>query len=177
MVNPNYFGFMKGLAANEDFLTVLNASQEQLEKQRDMEYVARFLVHTNRGYDGKLDVEEFIDEGIIALAAGGPNSEQEKEFNSTFSLLNAAFASNALKRIDYNVPTGRVGLIAFECIAVGIGSNIAEILETNDPVDFVRQRITAFWQSDEIRDFFAKGTRGTTRIQRTIPFGEEWFRP
>jgi len=70
-VNAAYASFMRQLAQRQSFLTVLAASPDQLEKQRDMEYVSRFLVHTYIEYDRKLDVEEFINEGMIKRNAPG----------------------------------------------------------------------------------------------------------
>lgn len=46
MVNKGYAKFVRELAESDTFLTVLSASDDQLEKQRHMEYVSRFLVHT-----------------------------------------------------------------------------------------------------------------------------------
>jgi hypothetical protein len=39
MVNPGYAQFVRDLASYQPFLTVLSASEDQLEKQRHMEYV------------------------------------------------------------------------------------------------------------------------------------------
>ena len=39
MVSPDYHQFMRQCADNPQYLTVLSASADQLEKQRDMEYV------------------------------------------------------------------------------------------------------------------------------------------
>jgi uncharacterized protein with ParB-like and HNH nuclease domain len=52
MVSAKYNQFMRGCAQRKTFLNVLSASSDQLEKQRDMEYVSRFLVHTFVQYDG-----------------------------------------------------------------------------------------------------------------------------
>jgi hypothetical protein len=175
MVSPDYSQFMHGLADYQAFLTVLAASEEQIEKQRHMEYVSRFLVHAFVPYDNALDVEEFIDEGVVALATAGEVDSAGYAFRRTFDLLNAAHGDGALRRIVNGVPSGRVGLAAFECIAVGIGKNIAHIDAKTDPVEFVRSRIAQFWQSSELQQFFSAGMRGTTRIQRTIPFGTNWF--
>lgn len=72
-------------------------------------------------------------------------------------------------------PSGRVSLAAFECIAVGIGKNITSVLGKPDPLGFVRQRTEKFWQAEGLDQFFTPGLRGTTRIQRTIQFGTDWF--
>jgi hypothetical protein len=62
MISKDYILFMRRLADYRPFLNVLAASEEQIEKQRHMEYVSRFLVHTYIPYNNKLDVEEFIKE-------------------------------------------------------------------------------------------------------------------
>ncbi len=175
MVNEKYARFMRSLSESTDFLDVLSASEDQIEKQRHMEYVSRFLVHTNIHYDGKLDVEEFIDDGIIKLAEINETQQAENIFNTTFRLLHNAFGKNALRRIQDGHPSGRVGLAAFECIAIGVAKNIAYLQSQQQPVEHLRQRIRDFWDSPDISDFFTSGLRGTVRIQRTVPFGKKWF--
>lgn len=175
MVEPAYAAFMQGLAATPQFLQVLSATDDQLEKQRHMEYVSRFLVHTYIPYERKLDVEEFIDEGIIKLASENDTHQASITFSSTFNWLAQAYGGNALRRIQNGAPAGRVGKAAFECIAIGIAKNVANIEGKSDPVEYVRQRIQEFWRAPEVEAFFVAGLRGTVRIQRTIPFGENWF--
>ena len=175
MVNQEYAGFMRSLAESEDFRTVLSASEDQLRKQRDMEYVSRFLVHTYVPYDGRLDVEEYIDQGIVDLATKNETHESAIVFYDTFKILNECFGQDALRRRQNGVPTGRVGLAAFECIAIGIAKNIASIESRAAPVDYVRKRIEEFWAQSAIESFYSPGLRGTVRIQRTISFGSDWF--
>jgi hypothetical protein len=175
MVNGQYAAFMRGLAESQPFLTVLSASEDQMEKQRHMEYVSRFLVHTYVPYDGKLDVEEFIDQGVVSLATANETQGAGATFNATFNLLHQAHGPNALRRFQNEVPTGRVGLAAFEGIAVGVAKNIAHIQAKPEPALYVRQRIKEFWQAPATQNFFTAGLRGTIRIQRTVPFGTEWF--
>jgi len=175
MVSPAYHQFMRECAHRQSYLTVLSASQDQLEKQRDMEYVSRFLVQTYVQYDGKLDVEEFIDKSVVELAMAGEVQNAAATFNATFDLLSQEYGANALRRFSSGQPVGRVLLSAYECIAVGVARNIYHIGTKPDPVHFVRQRISDFWQSPSIDDFFVAGLRGTVRIQRTIPFGANWF--
>jgi hypothetical protein len=175
MVNSQYAAFMRGLADSQSFLTVLAASEDQLEKQRHMEYASRFLVHTYVPYDGKLDVEEFIDEGIVNLATANETQQAGATFQATFNLLNQAYGGNSLRRLQDGNPIGRVVLAAFEVIAVGVAKNIANVQGKPNPVDYVRQRINDFWQAPDIQNFFVPGLRGTIRIQRTVPFGANWF--
>lgn len=175
MVNNQYAAFMRGLAESQPFLTVLAASDEQIEKQRPMEYVSRFLVNTYLPYDGKLDVGQFIDNGIVTLAEANETQQAAITFNATFNLLHQAHGANALRRFQKGTPSGRVGLAAFEGIAIGIARNIDHIQAKPDPSQYVRQRIIKFWEAPEVQNFFTAGLRGTIRIQRTIPFGTKWF--
>lgn len=175
MVNKHYAEFIRGLAESEPFLSVLTATEDQREKQRHMEITSRFLVHTYVPYNGKLDVEEFIDEGIVTLAAANETLEAGATFTATFNLLNNAYGGDALRRFQNGTHSGRVGLAAFEVIAVGIAKNITNIEGKANPVDYVKQRIEEFWQNPDAQNFFVSGLRGTVRIQRTIPFGTSWF--
>lgn len=140
-----------------------------------MEYGSRFLVLTYVSCDGKLDVEEFINEGVVSLATGNETRQAGATFHATFNLLKEAYSGSALRRFENGVPTGRVGLAAFEAIAVGIAKNIVGIKLKSNPVDYVRQRIIEFWQDPDVQGFFTAGLRGTIRIQRTVPFGITWF--
>jgi hypothetical protein len=176
MANAKYFEFMKGLANNVHFMRVIDVNADQIEKQRHFEYLSRFLVHTYIHYDGKLDIEEFIDQGLITLAIKNETFTSSACFKETFEMLDSLFGKNALRRIMSGKPSGRVGLAAFECIAIGIAKNIKYIKSKPKPQEFVRARVEALWNQSSLDDFFAPGLRGTTRIQRTIPFGEKWFR-
>ena len=177
MVNATYFTAIKQLAENASFLAVINATEEQKERQRHLEYISRFLTHTFVEYDGKLDVEEFIDESMQSLAEQNAPHHQSQILTWTFDLLNAIAGGDTLRRLENGRPTGRIGLAAFEAIAVGVGRNYASIRALPNATEFVRGRIAQFWESPEIDRFFSPGLRGTIRIQRTIPFGERWFRP
>ena len=175
MVNGAYAAFMRGLAESPQFLRILSASEDQIEKQRHMENISRFLAHAYVPYDGRLDVEEFIDQAVVRLAGANETQATGATFNATFNLLDEAYGHNALKRIQGGGHIGRVGLAAFESIAVGVARNLAQIQAKGDPVQYVRQRIGEFWQNQEVQNFFVAGLRGTTRIERTVPFGTAWF--
>jgi hypothetical protein len=175
MANREFFNRLRELAENADFVTVAGMTDDQIEKQRPMEYISRLLVHLRVPYDGRLDVEEYINEGIIAQAEQGLDNATAADIREAFRVLNEAYGDNALRRFQDGQPRGKVSLVAFEVIAVGVAANIAAILQRPDPVVYVRDRIAALWQSPESDQFFSAGMRGTTRIQRTVPFGRTWF--
>lgn len=177
MVNGDYFRAVKGAAEAQNFLDVMAATSEQVEKQRHLEYAVRFLVHALVPYDGTLDVEEYVDEGVVGLAGAGRDAQDAKLLTDTFNLLHEVGGGNILRRYDGVRHSGKVGLVALEGIAVGVARNLAAIQALPDPVEFVRERAQAFWLQPAAENFTSPGLRGTTRIQRTVPFGEQWFRP
>lgn len=179
MINAPYFRAIKAAAENEAFLTVISASEDQLEKQRHLELAMRFLVHVGVEYDGRLDVEEFIDEGIVSLAKEGNQTEAANLISRTFQLLDEAAGTNALRRYENGRPVGKVILAGLEGVAVGVAKNLDAIIALGHPQarDFVKQKIETFWTQSEVPSFTSLGLRGTVRIQRTVRFGVEWFRP
>jgi Protein of unknown function DUF262 len=177
MVNREYYRAVKVAADQQSFQTVVAVTEDQIEKQRHMEFAVRFLVHTYVPYDGTLDVEEYIDEGIVALAGTSNGVAAEDLITRTFSLLNTVAGRDALRRFENGHHVGKIGLVGLEGIAVGVAKNLEMILALATPQDFVREKIQTFWSQPEAENFTSPGLRGTTRIQRTVPFGEVWFRP
>jgi Protein of unknown function DUF262 len=177
MVNDQFFRSVKAEAEHPPFTEVVDVSPEQREKQRHMELAVRFLVHVQVPYNGTLDVEEYIDEGIVEIASAPSIDYVLAIMRRTFEILNASAGRDALRRFDGARHIGKVGLVGLEGIAVGVAKNLAAIDALPQPIDFTRQRIREFWSQPEIGSFISPGLRGTTRIQRTVPFGERWFRP
>jgi len=177
MVNGKYYRAVKAAAEQTSFQTVVSVTEDQIERQRHMEFAVRFLVHTYVPYDGTLDVEEYIDDGIVELARASDGSLAADLVNRTFELLDSVAGKDALRRFEDGHHIGKVGLVGLEGIAVGVAKNLAAILDLPTPQDFVRDRIRRFWSQPQTANFTSPGLRGTTRIQRTVPFGEAWFRP
>lgn len=177
MVNGDYYRAIKAAADQEAFKAVTSVTEDQIERQRHMEFAVRFLVHTCVPYDGKLDVEEYIDESIVGLAGASNGALAADLINRTFELLHAAVGKDALRRFENGRHTGKVGLVGLEGIAVGIAKNLDAILALPAPHEFVRSKIQGFWTQPQTGSFTSPGLRGTTRIQRTVPFGQAWFSP
>lgn len=177
MVNGDFFRSVKAVAESPEFQTVTSVTEDQIDRQRHMEFAVRFLVHTYVPYDGILDVEEYIDEGIVQLAAASNGAAEANVISRTFTLLNAAAGKDALRRFEGGRHSGKVGLVGLEGIAVGVAKNLDAILALQVPQEFVRDRIQSFWAHPDTANLTSPGLRGTTRIQRTVPFGEAWFRP
>lgn len=177
MVNASFFGTIKQAAESEAFKNVVQLTEDQLEKQRHMELAMRFLVHSNVEYDGRLDIEEYIDEGIVSLAERPDTHKMVEQMVETFRLLNTACGSDTFRRYTDGRHMGRFGLIGFEVVAIGVSRNLQQIQALSNPANFVKVKIQGFWSAEELASFTSPGLRGTTRIQRTVPFGTSWFRP
>ena len=177
MVNADYFRAVKAAAESLAFQTVASLTEDQLEKQHHMELAVRFLVHTCIPYDGKLDVEEYVDEGVVQLATQGDVKQPALLIDRTFDLLNQVAGKNVLRRRQDGTAGGKVGLVGLEGIAVGVAKNLEGILALDSPKEFVDRRINGFWDHSDNPNMTSPGLRGTVRIKRTVPFGEEWFRP
>jgi hypothetical protein len=154
-------------------------TDEQTRTQRDIEYIVRLIVHTFVDYDRKLDVQEFLDAAIVDILAEKDQAEVIQTITWTVETLHRVLGDGAL------IPppdagegiANRFSLRALEAIAVGIGRNKAAIMSHANPDQFVEEKIGSFWQQPEVTDMSAAGLRGTVRLQRTIPFGESWFKP
>ncbi|MBT2337367.1 DUF262 domain-containing protein [Variovorax paradoxus] len=179
MIDRNFFHAVKEAAEQATFRAVTGVTAEQTEKQRHLELAVRFLVHTKVPYDGVLDVEEFIDEGIIQLAQTGDGGGAKDLIDRTFQLLFNAAGEDALRRFQNGAHVGKTGLVGLEGIATGVAKNLDAILALGGQaaIDFVRSRLQTFWSQPQSAGFTSPGLRGTTRIQRTVPSGEAWFRP
>ncbi|MGK8641108.1 DUF262 domain-containing protein [Brucella anthropi] len=179
MINGDYFRAVKQAAEQPPFRAVTSITDEQAERQRHMEMAVRFLVHTNVPYDGRLDVEEYIDEGIVNLAQNGDHASAVSQLDRTFLLLNEVAGGDAFRRFQNGAHIGKVGLVGLEGIAVGVAKNLEAILAlgANESRAFVKEKMESFWAQPQSANFTSPGLRGTIRIQRTVPFGEEWFRP
>lgn len=177
MVNRAYFRAVKSAASQIPFKRVTGVTSEQADKQRHMEFAVRFLVHTFVPYDGKLDVEEYIDDGAVSLAEANRARDAKDVIERTFALLDEVAGKNTLRRFENGRHQGKVGLVGLEGIAVGVAKNLKRITALPNPKEFVKQKIQTFWDQPETADFTSPGLRGTTRIQRTVPFGKTWFKP
>lgn len=177
MVNPDCFRRIKISAENDNFLSVCNIQEEQRERQKHMEFATRCAVMIGTKYDGKLDVEAYIDSGVVDVFSRPDFDELISKMDRTFTLLARSYGSDALKRIENGRHSGKVGLVGLEGIAVAIGRNIDAIEALPNPIEFIKIKINEFWNDEETSTFASPGMRGTTRLQRTLPFGEAIFHP
>lgn len=178
MTDLTLFRRLREVADYPSFVEIIQSTPEQKKRQRDIEYLMRFLAYRYIAYDGKMDVEEYVTSAIIKIAEEKIFTlAAETNFNETFDLLRRALGTDALKRFSDGRFSGRVGLTALETVAVGVSLNVNEIRNQSEPEKFLREKVRALWDVEDVANFSRAGVTGTQRIQKSIPFGRAWFRP
>ncbi|ODC00617.1 hypothetical protein A3197_09870 [Candidatus Thiodiazotropha endoloripes] len=177
--NPDATRRIKEIARSERFVRIMKISPEQSSKQKDVEYLVRSIVHTATDYSAETDVQEYLDRSILKIIVNEDPNATIDRIIWTINILDELFAENALMphQKAYEGIAQRFSLRALECILVGIARNKDEISELPDYRRYILDKVDGFWRQREVFELSAPGLRGTTRIQRTIPFGAEWFRP
>ncbi|TRB22913.1 DUF262 domain-containing protein [Rhizobium rhizogenes] len=179
LANADFVQTIRKFAQREDFRKVFQITAEQEGNQRDVEYVVRLIVHTFTEFDRTLDVQEFLDAAIVEILT----TKDQEEVMGTITWMVETLFRTVGERALFPPPEAaggvapRFSLRALEAIAVGISRNKAAITALADPDDFLKKRITSFWQQPQVPEMSASGLRGTVRLQRTIPFGSNWFKP
>lgn len=170
---------MKEICNLPAFSAVFRVTEAQRNVQRDLDYLVRVIVHTDSELPKKRDVQEYLDEAILKILAEADAGEAIATAEWAITTLHAALDAEALIPPEDRAAgiSARFSLRALEGIVVGIARNRAAIQALPDPADYIRERVAAFWQQQEVADMSATGLRGTVRIQRSVPFGAAWFNP
>ena len=179
LANAAFTQAIRGFAQRADFKGIFQVSDEHVANQRDVELVVRLIVHTFTEFDRTLDVQEFLDAAIVDIITSKDQGDVLGTISWMVETLQRSLGSRALIPPPgaAGIAATRFSLRALEAIAVGIARNKAAIIALNDPDDYVKDRVAAFWQQPDVPDMSASGLRGTVRLQRTIPFGTQWFKP
>ena len=171
---------LRRLAAQTNFQRLFKITDDQRKNQKDFEYVVRLIVHTKVDFTNQEDVQEFLNNGILRVI-------EDKQKDITYDVvkwvvetLHRIGGDSALLPPDGGAnSTGgrRFSLRALEVIAVGLARNKEAIEQLPDPDKYIRTKIKGFWNHEIAAELSSAGIRGTTRIQRSIPFGAKWFNP
>lgn len=172
MLNAPLFAEIKAAAQHPSFVELTKFSEQRTAEQTDIEHTLRYLVHVSYDYDDKSDVQDFIDATAEEFMTAANTDATLTNFKETFDLILNSAGSGGLR-----APGGRYSLRSLEAVAVGIGRNLAAIQSLAAPEAYVAERITDFWAQPDVEAMSAGGLRGTQRLQRTIPFGANWFNP
>ena len=178
LANPTLTSRIREIASGLSAKTIFRITDEQVKMQKDIEYVVRSIVFTAIDFRPDSDVQEFVDKGIIEILADNDLHNTIDSVAWTIERLHHLKGDNALLPSNDNPDlANRFSLRALEGIVVGIASNMTAISSMANSDDFINEKIDCFWAQPAVETMSASGLRGTTRIQRSVPFGKIWFKP
>ena len=181
LANGEFTQEIRQFAQREEVTRIFQVTADQKTGQRDVEYVVRMIVHTFADYDRSSNVQEFLDAAIVTILTEKDRYVVMQTITWTLETLQRVLGDNALMPVQgAGIGIGianRFSLRALEAIAVGVARNRAAIMVLPHPDQFVKEKIETFWQQGEVTAMSASGLRGTVRLQRTSPFGAQWFNP
>lgn len=181
MIDNKYYRWMRDLSQHDGFRECVSLTDRALEEQYDMDLVLRFLIFRTMR-ENRLkeigDINEFITDQMIEAVSENKFAidEETQAFENTFSFLQNAFGSDSFRRYDpiKDKFVGGFLISAFELVALGVGYNNEEILQS--PVDVVT--ITkGLWMNESFTSRSGSGIRASYRIPNTLLLGRIAFKP
>jgi len=181
MINREFFDWVMQLSQFDPFRVVTAQTENAERQQRIVELVVRFLVYRNIPYQTKLDVNEYLDDGVVQLASDKNLDRNGEEiiFKDTFILIESLLHDDAFTKYDGQRFLGQFVLSAFEVVAVGVSRNLAALHSLPQDVrdKFITDKIKQLWSEPQFRKYSVAGVRGTTRLTNLLNLGEPYFKP
>ena len=165
-------------ADREAFRTLISVSEDGRGRQEHLDYYCRAIAHLTMPFERRFDLDEYITEAVSKFLDG-----DEKAFTGVVSFIDRTadllhnIEPNILRRYEHSTFRRRTGRVAFETVFVGVAINLERILALPDTKKFILEKTIAMWSGGYLSDFVSAGLTGTSRIQKTIPFGAQWFNP
>lgn len=179
LASPEFTENLRNFANSETFLKVFRVNDEQKKIQENIELAIRMVVHTYTDFPTGGDVQEFLDKSILYIIENYDWSEVYDKIQWVLDTLDELYGEEALvppKDIRDKIKR-RFSLRALEVICVGLARNKTRIAKLEDQRGFINEKIEQFWYSEEAVRMSGAGMRGSTRIQTTVSFGEDLFKP
>ena len=171
-INKPVFEKIKAMAANEDFLKLTSGvGEERAKRQYLIELVTRCVVLRNYPYEAGLDVHEYLDEGIMDIAANDTFDWEQEEgvFVRTMKALREGVGADAFSK------NNRFSLAMFEFISLGLSKAIQSSATPLTP-KFVREKVAEVANLPQATRYSGSGVRGTQRLANfVVPLAERYF--
>ncbi|MFD1694451.1 DUF262 domain-containing protein [Roseibium aestuarii] len=178
-INRPFYDWMIDLANDPNFITTTQQTEAALKSQAGVELVLRFHAFRNVPYQSGLDVHEYLDQALITMASDGTFDlhTRGEEFNLTFQYINDALGSDAFKRWNGNIFSGKFLMSVFEVISKGVADNLEVMRQMTDEErnTFISSRAKNLWRNEIFSQNSGAGVRGTTRLSRLLPLATEVF--
>ncbi|OTY56515.1 hypothetical protein BK748_15365 [Bacillus thuringiensis serovar graciosensis] len=183
MINRNFYTWLRTLSLNPTFVSTLPISDNLVKKQRDIEYVLRFMIYRNIDqleYSLTDDIHDVLTEKMQDLCLEDSlDYMREKEiFDKTFELLNEALEGNAFKKYfkEEERFKGAVSLSSFEIIAIGIAENLNYITSLDNPIEYIADKVKELYSSEEYNSIQnVISGRAVTRFTILTELGKKYF--
>jgi hypothetical protein len=180
-LNRPFYDWMMAQSQNEDFKTSTAQTQIALDSQEGAELALRFIAFRNIPYQSGLDVHEYLDDALIALASN-PDFDLESEgeaFSRTFKILNEAMGPSAFKKWDGAAFKGMFLMSVYEVMSTGVSHNLdaIEAMSINERNSFVKDKARGLWANEAFTQNSGAGVRGTTRLTKLLPIAAELLKP
>lgn len=180
MLDPTLFEWLDGLRNDENFQDTISITDRLYDEAKDMELVCRFIALirtspedlTNMG-----SIDSFVSNKIFAtVEEEGFDREYEGDrFRKIFEALNAALGDDAFRRFDGEKFLGGFSVSAYETITVGVGLNPDVWLEGGADPALLQSKVAEWWDNQTFRNASRGGSRGSTRVPKTLPAAREFF--
>jgi hypothetical protein len=183
MLNPSFFDWLVLRANDANFKLSTAQTEVALEQQAGVELALRFFVFRNVPYTSGLDVHEYLDQGLEAMALNKifPRQAEEEVFTKTFQWLSEALGDHAFKKwnAQQNQFMGKFLMSGFEVIAVGVAANVEALdgMPATARNAHLLARTQALWSDAAFNAHSGAGVRGTTRLTNLLPIGQAFFAP
>jgi hypothetical protein len=180
MIDEHFYNWVSDLARYEDFVATISLPKQALQRQQDVELVLRFFAYRNVPYQSGLDVHEYLDSAVIAMAVSNDfdRDSEASVFKRTFAMLHQALGGDAFKRWDGERFTGMFLMSAYEMVAYGLSKNVddVEALPKLERAQVIKDKILNMWNDDTFQRNSGAGVRGTTRLRNLLPVAGKFFK-
>jgi Protein of unknown function DUF262 len=178
MLNEEWLVWLENLSKLESFRNCVPLTDRALDERYDMELVLKYFGLMKYELSGR-DVTDFLNDCVHELFSSSniANDTEFENFKKLFDLLNAALGESSFRRFNVNKHTGRFLDSAFEPIAIGLGTNLAEY-DLNSPkdIELIQEKIEALWQDPEFLNNMGSGSNAKIRIPKLVTLGKKHFK-
>lgn len=181
MTNKDFFYWFKELGDYENFARCIILTERAEDEAFDLELLTRFIVFSVSNMVRLSRIEElgaFLTDEIVDIAGDVSFSRVDikNAFEKTFDYLASTLEQDSFRKFNVNKRKYYGGTLVslFEVLAVGIGRHLLAGRELPAPNEFIEKH-KFFSTYDELNQYTKSGVRSSTRIPKTIEFGEKWL--
>jgi hypothetical protein len=181
MIDGSFHVWLVGLASDSNFVETTQQTETALRRQAGTELALRFLAFRHISYEAGLNVHEYLDKALVALASDKTldRDAEQRIFQRTFALIRRALGTSAFKRWNGTAFTGKFMMSVFEVVSRGVAENLdtIEALGSEQAQAFLNERVRALWENPKFTKNSGAGVRGTTRLANLLAMGPVLFHP